>query len=270
MTTFKVYVLHAGDYDYRYVGFTTTSLEKRFGMHKYWASKGHQAPLYEWMKKHGSGVVVEAVECCENIKELRAAETKWIRILRSRGHHLFNTSDGPGMLGARHSKESRKLMSEKAFEVQNRPEVKAKIAAASSKQLIEQWKDPAYRKLMKEVLSRPYSEERRSKHKETMNSDRVREKLAATYATEEFKVKKSIACRTAMTTPEARERTIAQNKKMWSDPEYKAKTSEAIRSSFKRRYRCAECDYENNSTHVGRHQKKVGHVGRVELNDTTV
>lgn len=41
--------------------------------------------------------------------------------------------------------------------------------------------------------------------------------------------------------------------------------TEEHRASLMKRYRCFECDYISNISHIGRHQKKTGHEGKILL-----
>jgi hypothetical protein len=55
-----IYGLHNGDFNYRYIGKTTTPLRNRIYQHKHSARKGSPFAVHNWMRKYG----LENVQVC--------------------------------------------------------------------------------------------------------------------------------------------------------------------------------------------------------------
>lgn len=62
----------------------------------------------------------------------------------------------------------------------------------------------------------------------------------------------------------------SRKQKLEDDPEaaveYSERYAQTMRTTNSKRYRCAECEYENNAGNLGHHNRKTGHTGRVPAN----
>lgn len=99
MTKLVIYGLkHIQTEEYRYVGQTSTTIEKRLQQHKTWArSNKRQNYVHNWMNSIGlDNVVIEVLEICSNDDNnlLNDLEIKWIKLLKTSGCRLTNLTDG--------------------------------------------------------------------------------------------------------------------------------------------------------------------------------
>lgn len=117
-----IYGLHAGDFDFRYVGLTIQKLSERIRNHKKESRLGNHTAVYQWMRKHVDSVQVCVIETfdAETINLIAGREI--FHIAQARAYYSENlnlTDGGDGHTGHTHSEETR-----------------AKIRAARSKQVI--------------------------------------------------------------------------------------------------------------------------------------
>lgn len=85
----------ACDSEYRYVGITTKSVQRRFRQHLKVASEGRKTPFYDWLRKQDpSALTVDELEHVGGARNLGHAEMDWISYFRGDGHRLLNLSDG--------------------------------------------------------------------------------------------------------------------------------------------------------------------------------
>lgn len=83
------------EFDYRYVGLTTKSIEIRLKQHFKVARSGRKTPFYDWLRAHDRGdVIADELDWVEGLEELGRAEIAWIELLRREGHPLLNLSQG--------------------------------------------------------------------------------------------------------------------------------------------------------------------------------
>lgn len=74
--------------------------------------KSYDKALYRWIRKHYGQVTFEVLEECSK-EDLLLVEMKWISIIKSRGHRLFNaTEGGDGFATYVPTPEHRKKMAE--------------------------------------------------------------------------------------------------------------------------------------------------------------
>lgn len=108
-----VYALHAGDHVYCYAGSTSLNIVTRMYQHRHRARKGHNAPVYRWMREVG----IENVQChviaYEQDADIRhGLEVSTIAQLKSMGYPLRNRIWFPGDGLATGSKEYRRIMNQ--------------------------------------------------------------------------------------------------------------------------------------------------------------
>lgn len=138
-----VYGLRLNDSDeYRYVGKTTKSLDKRMYLHFWESSKDSpRLPVHKWIKSVGSkniAVDILAEVHSENDEELSTTEINEINKFRNANHRLLNLTDGgEGTRGYRGTEESRMIRSQKMSGKNNprygtkwTPELREKILSA--------------------------------------------------------------------------------------------------------------------------------------------
>lgn len=82
--------------EFRYVGQTTKSIQRRKLEHLGVARRGRRTPFYDWLRK--TAVQDFEVVCLENVattrEDLGEAEGAWITVLRDTGDRLLNLTDG--------------------------------------------------------------------------------------------------------------------------------------------------------------------------------
>ncbi|TAM64670.1 NUMOD3 domain-containing DNA-binding protein [Mycobacterium sp.] len=101
------------EFDYRYVGLTTKSVEIRLKQHFKIARSGRKTPLYDWLRTHDlDDVIADELDSVKGIEELGQAEIDWIELLRRYGHPLLNLSQGGlGPMGVEWTAEMREAAS---------------------------------------------------------------------------------------------------------------------------------------------------------------
>jgi hypothetical protein len=122
-----IYAIHLlGSSEYRYVGMTATTIERRLQQHFTGAKRGKQYPVYDWLRKQEKELVqIVCLEACEELEDLENLEISWVSKLRSEGHRLLNlTEGGKGPRGHKWTEEQRAAHRERMLEVNNRPEKK--------------------------------------------------------------------------------------------------------------------------------------------------
>jgi len=125
-----------------YVGITTRRVEQRLGEHVYHAKqKLHNMSIHSAIRKHGiDSFDVSVLQECNNIDELNKAEKFWILKLDSFKSGYNSTHGGEGLLGHKHSEETKQKMSESrkgekswAFGKKLSEETKQKISISQKK-----------------------------------------------------------------------------------------------------------------------------------------
>lgn len=101
------------EFDYRYVGLTTKSVEIRLKQHFKIARSGRKTPFYDWLRAHHlDDVIADELDSVKGIEELGQAEIDWIELLRRYGHPLLNLSQGGlGPMGVEWTAEMREAAS---------------------------------------------------------------------------------------------------------------------------------------------------------------
>ncbi len=113
-----------GDSEFRYVGMTTSTVERRLQQHFTAAKRGRPYPVYDWLRKQEKeSIEAVCLEACGTIDDLEILEIKWAENLRAEGHRLLNLTDGgKGPKGHKWTEEQRVAHRERMVEVNNRPE----------------------------------------------------------------------------------------------------------------------------------------------------
>jgi hypothetical protein len=74
------------EFDYRYVGLTTKSIEIRLKQHFKVARSGRKTPFYDWLRARDcNDVIADKLDLVDGLEELGWAEIDWIGLLRGRG-----------------------------------------------------------------------------------------------------------------------------------------------------------------------------------------
>jgi group I intron endonuclease len=118
MSKFLIYALLDQDNQARYVGMSTSGLV-RPSKHFMPSSFNHKTKkhyhLYNWIRKslnEGFKPTIKVLEECTK-ENLYSKEQFWISFYKESGLLTNKVDGGPGMLGLKHSEESKKLMSTK-------------------------------------------------------------------------------------------------------------------------------------------------------------
>ena len=232
-----VYALHAGDYVFRYVGMTSTTAANRFKVHKKRALEKRNTPVYDWMNKYGSMVQVVVLETGVDIQDLGWKESQWIATLRTfkeeNSQGLNMTRGGQGSLGLKFSDERRKAHSEALLGRIMTSETNAKISAS---------KQANPHKYTPEQLAKM----RAAKLEVKQDPESVKRRIAKaknTWASEEYRTKRSILSQEVNSRPEQKIRMKSKSRK------------------------CIECGLSSTAMGLGRHLKSSGHAGMVSIID---
>lgn len=119
MKNFLVYGLFDKLGNVRYVGMSTSGLvrpSKHLMPSSYNSSKKRQYHVYCWVRKCLKENFTPEIKVLEygNEDNIYKIEQKWIRYFKKKGVKLTNKVDGgPGMLGLKHSEETKNKLSEK-------------------------------------------------------------------------------------------------------------------------------------------------------------
>lgn len=99
--TGSVYVLTSRESDKQYVGITTRSVHQRFLEHVNNAiKKNTDTPLCRAIRKYGSdNFIVETLELCQSLDELKSSEQTWIQKLETFAKGYNATIGGDGVCG---------------------------------------------------------------------------------------------------------------------------------------------------------------------------
>ncbi len=114
--TFTVYIVtHVSGKPY--IGWTSQPVEKRWKEHRYIAKHKPRDYFHNALRKHGEHEFVwEVVQCFDSEDEAKQAEIFWIAELSAnvnRGGFGYNETDGgEGIMGYRHTEESRRKIGE--------------------------------------------------------------------------------------------------------------------------------------------------------------
>lgn len=86
-----VYALSLDGLNYRYTGATTRGTYYRLLDHRRFAAKGHEAPVYAWMRDvDPENVIATVLEEVDSADDLGDREVAWNARLRAEGHDLLN------------------------------------------------------------------------------------------------------------------------------------------------------------------------------------
>lgn len=98
----------------RYVGLTKHDLDTRWNQHTKDAFRGSSQPLHRAIRKYGEDEFVRAkIDMGESEEHLRILEKYWIETLGTFGSSGYNaTRGGDGVLGLKHSDDTRRRMGE--------------------------------------------------------------------------------------------------------------------------------------------------------------
>lgn len=92
----SVYALHAGDFNYRYVG-QSEFPHKRLAGHLYYAKKYPWQPVGVWINQIGAeNLVMDILDSPEGTESLRDRERYWVWHLLDLGYSLLNRDDHVG------------------------------------------------------------------------------------------------------------------------------------------------------------------------------
>lgn len=87
-----------GSAEYRYIGLTTGTVDRRRRQHLKSAKAGTKSPFYDWVRRFESPeqVYFEPLELVmsDDLEDLGKAERRWIARLRDDGHRLLNLTEG--------------------------------------------------------------------------------------------------------------------------------------------------------------------------------
>lgn len=83
-------------HEYRYVGLTESTADKRLMKHLATARRGVKTPFYDWLRKRDrEEIEVDVLEVVHTSRDdLGKAEIRWIAARRAEGDRLLNLSDG--------------------------------------------------------------------------------------------------------------------------------------------------------------------------------
>lgn len=126
----KIYALHKGDYDYQYVGSTTTDLNVRLRNHFKAARFHRRSSVQQWLNVEPWLVRIELLE--EVDAELaKYSEAKWIAALGTYSNGVNSNAAGVGTSqGVKHSERSRAAASKAAASMNEDPLVRRKQTAS--------------------------------------------------------------------------------------------------------------------------------------------
>lgn len=97
----------------RYVGLTKHDLETRWGQHVKDALRGSPMPLHRAIRKYGVDEFIQTViDTGESEEQLRELEISWIEALGTYENGYNATRGGDGVVGLKHSEETKRKMSE--------------------------------------------------------------------------------------------------------------------------------------------------------------
>ncbi len=158
-----VYTLHdPRNLQIRYVGFTTTSLEKRYKGHLYAASIGNKCRVYNWIRSLSDYGVKPVMTLLEEGDFDISREVFWIAKFRETGYDLVNVSAGGEGFGVL-TDEKRKRFSEAFIGRVQTPEQRANTS-----------------RIMKELYSTPEAKQKRSEMlKRTRNTPEYHARASA-------------------------------------------------------------------------------------------
>lgn len=102
--------------EYRYVGITTKTVDRRFLQHLKAARDGRKTPFYDWLRKQDAdSVVADELQAVWDLQDLGQAEIDWIAYLKRDGERLLNISEGglgpTGVIWTAEQREAARLRS---------------------------------------------------------------------------------------------------------------------------------------------------------------
>jgi hypothetical protein len=254
----KVYGLHDGSGEIRYVGVTQNALWERRSHHRKSARKGRPAHRDEWIRSvfaaEGDIVIVLLEQGDWTKSESWDRERAWIAKLRDEGCDLTNMTDGGGG-------------------TQGLPaDLRQQISIKAGDTLRGRKKDPAVGAAISRGLKQHYRD-----HPEAREQNSLRQR--GRVVSDEARAKLSAARRGRPLSQAHRDAIAASSRGKTLSEETKRKISESHRGVRQNavtrkkisewieanRQRCTECGYESTASCVARHQNKTGHVGRESI-----
>ncbi len=199
-----------------YIGVTNRTAQARWKEHVRNAQKGSKTALSRAIRKYGhEKFVVTPIITSDHRNNLFLAERAMVLAYKANGHNLYNMTDGGD--GA---------FSDEAFENGRK---------ATTKRLIEQWKDPDYRDRMIKLSKTQWTDEKRQA---------ASERMKALYADETFRTEmgRKIKQAKASATPEAKLKESESRKRFWSHPDRKVEKSAASTGVNNPRSKLTETD----------------------------
>jgi hypothetical protein len=256
----RIYGLHDGSGEIRYVGMTMGQLGERRRAHRKVARKGDPTRRGAWIRSvlaNGGDIVITQLARGDwTQSEAWELEREWIAKLRAEGNDLTNMTSGGG--GAR-----------------DLPiDLRARISASAGDALRGTRRDPAIGAAISRSLKKHYRE-----HPEAR--DQIAERQRGRVVSDEAKRKMGDARRgralsqthrdaiaaggRGKTLSEETKRKIADARRgVAHTAEHRQKVSEWIEAN---RQRCVECGKESTASSITRHQTKTGHSGRELLSE---
>lgn len=219
----------------QYVGVTINSTDARWLSHIRSAGNGSRCHLHRAIRKYGpDSFSIRVLECCRNVRELKAAEVQWITRLDTFGRGGYNeTKGGDGSYGLRWKPGVKKQRSEAIRTAMARPEYQRKMAAIRAR--------PEYRR------------------KSTAS-------IRTAMARPEVKHKHAVAIRARWNRPEAKREFAAVIRVMWTRPGYRRKVAAGIRASWARRKKGGSMNFsiqQLSSLIAGRYARVLYGIERV-------
>ncbi len=254
----RIYGLHDGSGEIRYVGMTQGPLGERRRAHRKRARRGGPAWRDEWIRSvfatGGDIVVVELAHGDWTQKEAWELEREWIARLRADGLDLTNMTSGGG--GARDLPE----------------DMRKRISAKAGDALRGRKRDPRIGAAISDALKRHHAahpetgEKIASSKRGKPRTDETKRKLSAAKTgvplTQSHRDAIAAAGRGRRHSEETKRKMSAARLGAKHSPETRQAMSARIEAN---RQRCIECGKESTASSITRHQNKTGHVGRERL-----
>ena len=256
----RIYGLHDGSGEIRYVGMTVGQLGERRRAHRKVARKGDPTRRGAWTRsvlaRGGDIVIVQLARGDWTQTEAWDLEREWIARLRADGADLTNMTSGGG--GARDLPE----------------DLRRQMSIKAGGTLRGRKKDPGVGAAISHGLKQYYRE-----HPEAREQISLRQQ--GRIVSDEARAKLSAARRGRPLSQEHRDAIAASGRGKTLSDTTKKKISEARRGVPKpaesrqkisdwieaNRQRCTDCGYESTASCITRHQNKTGHTGRTLISE---
>ncbi len=251
----RIYGLHDGSGEIRYVGQTKATLRYRHRKHVERALRGDRTQRSAWIRavvESGAAIVIVELESGDwTAVECNERECAWIAQLRAEGADLTNmTSGGAGTRGISAT-------------------ARVKLAEAARRTHTGRTRPPRTGQEISASLKRHYAE-----HPETR--EKISRGNAGKVRSAEARKKISDARRGKPLTQEHRDAIAAAGRGRTHSEETRRKIGDARRGTHHtsedrkkisdqiaaNRQRCIVCGYESTATWITLHQRKTGHAGR--------